>query len=147
MKHLKRFFMILASAALVFAAGCQNAQAASTTVAAETSATTTATAMSAVSTAQTLSANSYTDRDLDASYDASEAILVDLSTVAGDYTITSEGVYVFSGTLSSGSILVNAGENDKVQIVLSNASITNSDGPAIYAVPRTRCSSLRKRAQ
>ncbi len=134
MKHLKRFFMILASAAFVFAAGCQNAQAASTTVAAETSATTTATAMSAVSTAQTLSANSYTDRDIDASYDASEAIMVDLSTVSGDYTITSEGVYVFSGTLSNGSILVNAGENDKVQIVLSNASITNSDGPAIYAV-------------
>lgn len=134
MKHLKRLFVIFASAALVFAAGCQNAQAASTTVAAETSGTTTVTAMSAVSTAKTLSADAYTERDLDESYDASEAVFVDLSMASGDYTITSEGVYVFSGTLSNGSILVNAGENDKVQIVLSNASITNSDGPAIYAV-------------
>jgi hypothetical protein len=94
----------------------------------------TAQAAAAESAAVQLSTEAYSDRDLDASYDASEAIRVDLSTVTGDYTITSAGVYVFTGTLSDGSILVNAGEEDKVQIVLSNASITNSDGPAIYAV-------------
>ena len=134
MKRFKRFFMILASAAFVFTAGCKSAQATSTAATAQTSVTTTVTTMSAVSTEQTLSDQTYTERDLDGSYDASSAVFVDLSTVSGDYTITSEGVYVFSGTLSDGSILVDAGENDKVQIVLSNASLTNSDGPAIYAV-------------
>ncbi len=54
--------------------------------------------------------------------------------IEGDYTITQGGVFVFTGTLADGQILVNAGEDDKVQIVLNGASVSNSDGPAIYAV-------------
>lgn len=134
MNRTKQIIAALAASALIFTAGCQS------TAAAETNTDTTAVqvvatqAASAETTAVQLSSEAYSDRDLDASYDASEAVLVDLSTVSGDYTITAAGIYVFSGTLSNGSILVNAGEDDKVQIVLSNASITNSDGPAIYAI-------------
>ncbi len=141
MKRIKTLFAIVAASAFVFATGCQTAQAAATATQA-TTATSVATdaaavsteAATAVSVAATLSSDAYSDRDLDASYDAGTAVNVDLSTVTGDYTITAAGVYVFSETLSNGSIIVNAGEDDKVQIVLSNASITNSDGPAIYAV-------------
>lgn len=141
MKKTKILFAIVAASVFVFAAGCQTAQATAaaaqattaTTVAVDTAAVS-AEAATAVSAAATLSSDAYSDRDLDATYDTGTAISVDLSAVTGDYTITAAGVYVFSGTLSNGSIIVNAGEDDKVQIVLSGASITNSDGPAIYAV-------------
>lgn len=140
MKILRRLFALSAAFALVFAAGCQSASAQSaastaqsTTNAADTQVITVA-AAAAETNALQLSSEAYTERDLDASYDASEAVKVDLSSITGDYTITTGGVYVFSGTLANGSILVNAGEDDKVQIVLSNAFIANNDGPAIYAV-------------
>lgn len=134
MNRAKQLFAALAATTILFSAGCQSAEA---TAAATNSAavqTVAAQAADAAATAAQLSSEAYSDRDLDASYDASEAVQVDLSTVSGDYTITAAGVYVFSGTLSNGSIIVNAGEEDKVQIVLANASISNNDGPAIYAV-------------
>jgi len=130
----KQLFAALAAGVILLTAGCQSAQTtASATVTADT-VTIAAQAETAQAAAVQLSAEAYSDRDLDASYDASEATVIDLGTISGDYTITVAGVYVFSGTLAGGSIVVNAGEEDKVQIVLSNASITNSDGPAIYAV-------------
>ena len=49
-----------------------------------------------------------------------------------DITITSEGVYVISGTASNMSIVVDAGDEDKVQLVLDGVSITNTDSPCIY---------------
>ncbi|MEN6637469.1 MAG: carbohydrate-binding domain-containing protein [Clostridiaceae bacterium] len=134
MNRSKQIIAALAASALIFTAGCQSTAAAETntdTTAAQVVATQ---AVSAEAIAVQLSSETYSDRDLDASYDASEATQVDLSTLSGDYTITAAGIFVFSGTLSDGSIIVNAGEDDKVQIVLSNATITNSDGPAIYAV-------------
>jgi len=134
MRKSKILFTIMTAAALAFSAGCQIAEVAASAADSTSVQAVTAQAAAAESAAVQLSTEAYSDRDIDASYDASEAIRVDLSTVTGDYTITSAGVYVFTGTLSDGSILVNAGEEDKVQIVLSNASITNSDGPAIYAI-------------
>lgn len=134
MNRSKQIIAALAASALIFTAGCQSTSAAETntdTAAAQVVATQ---AASAEAIAVQLSSETYSERDLDASYDASEATQVDLSTLSGDYTITAAGIFVFSGTLSDGSIIVNAGEDDKVQIVLSNATITNSDGPAIYAV-------------
>ena len=134
MRKAKVLFTILTAAALALSVGCQSATATASAAGSTSVQVVTAQAAAAESAAVQLSTEAYSDRDLDASYDASEAVTVDLSTVTGDYTITTAGVYVFTGTLSDGSIVVNAGEEDKVQIVLSNASITNSDGPAIYAV-------------
>ncbi len=48
----------------------------------------------------------------------------------GDIFITQGGDFEVSGTLSGGMIYVNSEE--KVKLRLSGASITNSDGPAIY---------------
>ena len=134
MRKSKILFTIMTAAALAFSVGCQSAEATANAADLTSVQVVTAQAAAAESAAVQLSAEAYSDRDLDASYDANEAISVDLSAVTGDYTIAAAGVYVFTGTLSDGSILVNAGEEDKVQIVLSNASVTNSDGPAIYAV-------------
>jgi len=49
----------------------------------------------------------------------------------GVITITEEGTYVISGSLSEGQIVVDSDEA-KVQLVLDNASITNDDSAAIY---------------
>lgn len=139
-KKIKVMFALLTAGALAFAAGCGTTSTATSSSTAASAASTadvvtiSAEAVLAVQNAQASQSDAYSDRDLDASYDVNEAVLVDLASVTGDYTIASEGVYVFSGTLANGSIIVNAGEEDKVQIVLSGASITNSDGPAIYAV-------------
>lgn len=86
----------------------------------------------------------YSDRDLDASYDASSATTITLSnnsaTVSGSgaeadgsvVTITAAGTYVVSGTLADGQLVVNTDDSSKVQIVLDNANVTCSDAPAIY---------------
>ena len=61
-----------------------------------------------------------------ASGSASSNVKVDGGTV----TISGGGTYVISGELSNGRIVVNAPKAD-VRLVLSGASITSSDGPAI----------------
>lgn len=85
----------------------------------------------------------YSDRDKDASYDVASATNIALSgqgaTVSGEgaavegatVTITAPGTYVVTGELTAGSLVVNAGDQDKVQIVLSGASIRNEAGPAL----------------
>lgn len=88
----------------------------------------------------------FSDRDLAGSYDAASAIAIQLqgSSAAcdsdavtvenGRITITQEGVYLVTGTLTDGQIQVNAPDDAKVQIVLSGASITSSSSAAIYAL-------------
>jgi hypothetical protein len=51
----------------------------------------------------------------------------------GAVTITTAGTFVFSGTLSKGQIVVSAGENDKVRLVLNGVDITAEQNAAIYA--------------
>lgn len=87
----------------------------------------------------------FTKRDLSGSYDESEAVKITLSgkTAAcnssnvqiedGVVTIKAAGVYVLSGTLTDGTIVVDAGDDDKVQLVLDGVSITAADYAAIYA--------------
>ena len=88
----------------------------------------------------------FTDRDLETGYDESEAETITLSdnattsesrnvTIDGNnVTITDEGVYLLSGTLSNGQIIVNAEETDKVQLVLNGVSITSQTTAAIYVI-------------
>ena len=48
------------------------------------------------------------------------------------YTITSAGEYTLSGVLEEGQILVNAGDDDKVTLILNGTSITCSTDSPIY---------------
>ena len=85
----------------------------------------------------------FTDRDLDPSYSSSDAIPVTLSdsgsscnssavSIDGStVTITAEGIYELSGTLSDGQIVVDA-DGEKVQLVLNGVSISNDSSAAIY---------------
>ena len=85
----------------------------------------------------------YSDRDKDASYDAAAATKIALSgagaTIEGEgafaegstVTISAAGTYVVSGELADGALVVNATDQDKVQVVLAGASIRNADGAAL----------------
>lgn len=71
----------------------------------------------------------FTERDLDPSYEEKDA--KQLRPGNSCTAITEEGVYILSGKYEGG-VTVDAGESAKVQLVLNNAEITNSTGPAIY---------------
>lgn len=73
----------------------------------------------------------FTDRDLEQTADLSEAKSYTVSN-GKDIHITEAGVYVISGTASDVTIYVEAGSDDKVQLVLDGVSITNADFPCIY---------------
>ena len=45
-------------------------------------------------------------------------------------TITKEGIYNITGSISNGMITINT--NGYVKLILNNITITNSNGPAIY---------------
>ncbi|MBR2808051.1 MAG: carbohydrate-binding domain-containing protein, partial [Oscillospiraceae bacterium] len=68
------------------------------------------------------------ERDASGDYEASEAVTL---SPEEDLTITEAGVYLLSGTYTD-MIVVDAGEEAKVQLVLKDASLSNASGPAIY---------------
>ena len=72
----------------------------------------------------------YSNRETNAEYDESSATKIDLSTTSTT-TISSAGTYIISGTAADGQILVNAGEDDKVQLVLSGVDLTCNSGPCL----------------
>ena len=73
----------------------------------------------------------FTDRDLEQTADLSEAVYYSVST-GQDITITSAGIYVLSGEASNVTVYVEAGKDDKVQLVLDGVSVTNENFPVIY---------------
>ena len=73
----------------------------------------------------------FTDRDMEQTADLSEAVYYSVSS-GQDITITSAGVYVLSGEASNVTVYVEAGKDDKVQLVLDGVSVTNESFPVIY---------------
>ncbi len=88
----------------------------------------------------------FTDRDIDWSYDEEDCAHIELDgdsasadtdavEVSGStVTITDEGTYILSGTLNDGMIIVDAGDSDKVQLVLDGVEITSASSAAIYVL-------------
>ena len=73
----------------------------------------------------------FSDRDLEQTADLAGA--ENLTVSDGEtYTINKEGVYVITGSASDAQIIVSAGDEDKVQLVLDGVSITNESSPCIY---------------
>ena len=63
-----------------------------------------------------------------ASVSGSGAVFAD-----GTLTIREPGTYALSGTLENGQVLIDAGKNDTINLVLNGVSLHNETGPAIYA--------------
>jgi len=98
--------------------------------------------------AQTLSAEAastadmFTDRDFEVGYSdyvtvtladgASSADGTGVSVDGNTVTITQEGTYLLTGTLTDGQIVVDADETAKIQIVLDGACVTCAGSAALY---------------
>lgn len=86
----------------------------------------------------------FTDREREQSYDAAVAVSITLkenathsastavSVKGNTVTIQDEGVYVISGTLSDGTLIVDAEKSDKIELVLDNANVTSKSFAALY---------------
>lgn len=73
----------------------------------------------------------FTDRDLTQTVDLSQAQEVTVEN-GKDITIDQEGVYRIRGSAKEASIVVEAEDTAKVQLVLDGVTITNESKPAIY---------------
>ena len=88
----------------------------------------------------------FTKRDLSGKYDESEATCITLDEdkilVDGDgvdvsdstATITKEGTYIVSGTITEGQLQVNVGDEEKVQLVLDGVNISCESTAPIYVL-------------
>ena len=85
---------------------------------------------------------SFKNKDFYIDYSTEDTVKIDLSApkeadgvkVSGStVTITEAGTYVLSGTLTDGQIIIDAGDEDDVRLVLENASITCTTTAPIYA--------------
>ena len=84
----------------------------------------------------------YKNRDVDDSWDVSEAVQIQLNGNAftassdaveaenGDVVIVRNGVYVLSGSYE-GSIRIRVGDSEKVQLVLNGVNVTGNGGPVL----------------
>ena len=73
----------------------------------------------------------FTERELEQTADLSEAVT--LAPKSGeDLTITEAGVYVLSGTYEDVTVIVEAADDAKLQLVLDGYHVDNVDVPAIY---------------
>lgn len=73
----------------------------------------------------------FTERDLTQNADTSSATsytLTDNNTI----TITEAGVYVLTGSASNATVIVDAADDAKVQLVLNGVTVNNTSAPAIY---------------
>lgn len=124
-KH--RFLAILVALAMVVVlAACGS----KTTVTEDQGGQTVAAGVTEESTPKSTNTDLFTDRDLDPSYDS--ATTIDLSKEsASKVTISEAGTYILTGTYN-GQVVVNVGDQDKVQLVLDNVTIANNDSAAIY---------------
>jgi len=75
----------------------------------------------------------FTDRDLSQTADLDGAVTYTV-TDRQDIRITEAGVFVLSGTASNATVYVEAPDDAKVQLVLQDLNLTNSDFPCIYVL-------------
>lgn len=73
----------------------------------------------------------FTNRDLEQEADLSEATYIDLED-NDDVMIESEGIYLVKGEAVNSTIIVEADDEAKVQIVLDGVNVVNEDTPVIY---------------
>jgi len=73
----------------------------------------------------------FTNRDLEQTVDLSDGNFIELMSHE-DVIIDEEGIYVLSGLVEEVTVIVEADDEAKVQIVLDTVSIINEESPAIY---------------
>lgn len=86
----------------------------------------------------------FSDRDKEVGYEETESVRIQLSDdgsfcesdavsiIEDTVTITEEGMYILSGALSDGMVIVEAEDTDKIQLVLDGVTISSSQSAALY---------------
>ena len=86
----------------------------------------------------------FTDRDFETAYDKEACVHIQLNgdsatadsesvqLTGSTVTLTEEAVYVISGTLNDGRIVVNADEKAKLQLVFDGISVNSENSAALY---------------
>lgn len=99
---------------------------------------------SAITATRLSTADLFTDRDKEVGYQEESCITISLSDSGSQsssdsvkidgsiITISQEGVYLVSGTLSNGQIIVNSDSTAKIQLVLNNADISSASSAPLY---------------
>lgn len=80
----------------------------------------------------------FSSRDLEQTADTGSAVTITAQDNKNE-TITSEGVYILTGTASNFTVRVEADKESKIQLVLDGLIVTNSDFPVIYVVSADKC--------
>ena len=151
-KHTLRFAVILSALIL---AGCASTQSTTSSTSASSASSTVSTEESGADETDStggamngtigsvIEANlSFKNKDFYIDYSTEDTVKIDLSApkeadgvkVSGSTVIITEaGTYVLSGTLTDGQIIIDAGDEDDVRLVLENASITCTTTAPVYA--------------
>ncbi len=131
-KKRKTVAFTLAVFAAAFMVGCTSSQAENTTTQIETDATLTQTSIITSVEGSAIDVSElFSERDLAQEADLTDAVTMILSSNE-ETVITEEGVYILSGSVENTTVLVEAADDAKVQIVLDGVSIVNETAPAIY---------------
>lgn len=93
---------------------------------------------------QVITNTEFTAKDLEVGYEDSTATHISLNNSSiditgngaeasdGVLTISREGTYVLTGTLTNGQIIVDAGEKEKVHLIFNGIAVTCSDNAPVY---------------
>lgn len=100
----------------------------------------------------------FTARDKEIGYDESECETITLSNNASTsslksvkidgntITVSEEGTYIVSGTLSDGQIIIDGDKSEKIRLILDGVTINSNTGAPIYVSRPTSCLSLLPKA-
>ena len=126
---MKKALSIAVSAAMLFSlSACGSSE-----TIAETPSPTAAELQASVET-PAVDSNMFTKRDSRMDYDEAAAQYIDLDAQTGDLTLTEAGDYVLSGTLTDGSVIINASEDAKLHLILNGAHIASQSAAALYVI-------------
>lgn len=126
---MKKALSIAVSAAMLFSlSACGSSE-----TIAETPSPTAAELQASVET-PAVDSNMFTKRDSRTDYDEAAAQYIDLDAQTGDLTLTEAGDYVLSGTLTDGSVIINASEDAKLHLILNGAHIASQSAAALYVI-------------
>ncbi len=73
-----------------------------------------------------------TSHEEDGDYEYTASNIIDISLNDANVTIDTAGVYRLSGTISDGQVLVDAGDEDIVKLILNGVDITSSTSAPIF---------------
>lgn len=130
-KILKGIITLVLVIGIMFTSGCGKKETSSQVKTTTNSDGSVTTSINSVEGAVYKAEDLFTDRDLTQTADTKDATTYTVKD-GEDIKITKAGVYVISGSAKNVTIYVEAGDEDKVQIVLDSVSITNTSMPCIY---------------